>query len=54
VQVTEIYLEEFQSRQARVQHARFSPLSDFKPRKVAVQRHRYKHLPHRLLDDAEE
>jgi integrase/recombinase XerD len=54
VRVTEIYLEDFQSRQARVQHARFSPLSDFKPRKVAVQRHRYKHLPHRLLEDVEE
>jgi site-specific recombinase XerD len=31
VQVTEVYLREFQSRQARVHHNEFSPLADFQP-----------------------
>jgi integrase/recombinase XerD len=31
VQVTEVYLREFQSRQARAHHNEFSPLADFQP-----------------------
>lgn len=34
VKVTEIYLEDFQSRQARVHHTKYSPVGDLKPRKA--------------------
>jgi site-specific recombinase XerD len=41
VKITEIYLEDFKSRQARVQHAQFSPLSKLRVRQHGHGRHTY-------------
>ncbi len=46
VKVTEIYLEDFQSRQARLQHSKYSPLGQFKPPQTGRRRYRYKRQPH--------
>jgi integrase/recombinase XerD len=49
VKVTEIYLEDFQSRfqsrQARLHHTRYSPVGELKLRKTGRGRHHYKRLP---------
>jgi integrase/recombinase XerD len=43
VKVTETYLEDFTSRQARVHHVKFSALNDLKVRKQGRGHHRYRH-----------
>jgi len=53
VKVTEIYLEDFQSRQARLQHAKYSPLGQFKPPQAGRRRYRYKRQPHMPADEAD-
>jgi integrase/recombinase XerD len=45
VKITEIYLEDFKSRQARVQHAQFSPLGKLLVRQRGHGRHTYNHGP---------
>ncbi len=45
VKITEIYLEDFTSRQARVHHAKYSPLSDMRIRKKGTGRHHYRRQP---------
>ena len=45
VKITEIYLEDFKSRQARVQHAQFSPLGKLRVRQRGHGRHTYNHGP---------
>jgi hypothetical protein len=40
VKITEIYLEDFKSRQARVQHAKYSPVNDLRPPKTGHGHHR--------------
>jgi site-specific recombinase XerD len=53
VKVTEIYLEDFQSRQARLQHTKFSPLGKFRPPQVGRNRHRYTRRPRQPGDEGE-
>lgn len=45
VKVTEIYLEDFQSRQARLHHTKYSPVGDLKLRQRGRGRRAYKHYP---------
>src|SRR5215813_8324144 len=52
VKITEIYLEDFQSRQARTHHACYSPVNDLKLRKRGRGRHTYRH--YRQLSDEDE
>jgi site-specific recombinase XerD len=40
VKVTEIYLEDFQGRQARLQHTRFSPVGRLKLHKTSKRAHK--------------
>jgi integrase/recombinase XerD len=54
VKVTETYLEDFTSRQARVHHTKYSALNDLKVRKQGRGRHHYRHykqLPSEEVDD---
>ena len=53
VKVTEIYLEDFQSRQARLQHTRYSPVGRLKLHKTSKQRHKYRHYHQQVDDDSE-
>ena len=39
--MTEIYLEDFKSRQARMQHAKFSPITQLKLRQKGRGRYSY-------------
>ncbi len=56
VKVTEIYLEDFQSRQARVHHTKYSPVGDLKLRKTnrGMGRQTYKHHPRWAEGNADE
>jgi site-specific recombinase XerD len=54
VKVTEIYLEDFKSRQARLQHAKFSPISQLKLRQKGRGRHTYKRQPQFGYDDEQQ
>ncbi|HEX8981180.1 MAG TPA: tyrosine-type recombinase/integrase [Ktedonobacterales bacterium] len=45
VKITEIYLEDFKSRQARVQHAKFSPINGLKLRQRGTGKHTYNREP---------
>jgi hypothetical protein len=54
VKVTEIYLEDFKSRQARLQHAKFSPISQLKLRQKGRGRHTYKRQPQLGYDDEQQ
>jgi integrase/recombinase XerD len=45
VKVTEIYLEDFQSRQARIHHLKYSPVGQLKLRKTGRGRHGYRNHP---------
>jgi site-specific recombinase XerD len=45
VKITEIYLEDFKSRQARVQHAKFSPVNNLKLRHTGRGAHTYTREP---------
>jgi integrase/recombinase XerD len=45
VQITELYLQDFQSRQARLHHTKYSPLSQLKLPKAGRRRHRYTRRP---------
>ena len=45
VKITEIYLEDFKSRQARGQHTQFSPLGKLKVRQRGHGRHTYNRTP---------
>ena len=45
VKITEIYLEDFKSRQARVQHAKFSPVNNLKLRQRGRGTHTYNREP---------
>ena len=51
VKVTEIYLEDFKSRQARMQHAKFSPITQLKLRQKGRGRYSYKRQPQFGSDD---
>jgi site-specific recombinase XerD len=59
VKVTEIYLEDFQSRQARLHHTKYSPVGELKLRtagttagsKMGTARHTYKHYPRWATED---
>lgn len=42
VKVTEIYLEDVQSRQARMQHTRYSPVGDLRLPAIGRGYHRYR------------
>jgi integrase/recombinase XerD len=46
VKVTELYLEDFTSRQARVHHAKYSALNELKVRKQGRGRQHYRHYKH--------
>jgi integrase/recombinase XerD len=50
VKITEIYLEDFKSRQARVQHAKFSPVAGLKLRQRGRGAHTYSREP-RMEED---
>jgi hypothetical protein len=52
VKITEIYLEDFKSRQARTQHAKFSPINNLKLRQKGRGNHTYRREPR--LDDGDE
>jgi site-specific recombinase XerD len=52
VKITEIYLEDFKSRQARVQHAKFSPINNLKLRQKGRGSHTYSREP-RLGEDGD-
>ena len=45
VKITEIYLEDFKSRQARIQHAKFSPVNNIKLRGHKRWSHTYRREP---------
>lgn len=45
VKITEIYLEDFKSRQARVQHAKYSPVNNLKLRQKGRGSHTYSREP---------
>jgi hypothetical protein len=45
VKITEIYLEDFKSRQARAQHTQFSPVSKMRVRQRGHGRHTYQRGP---------
>jgi integrase/recombinase XerD len=45
VKITEIYLKDFKSRQARVQHAKFSPINNLKLRQKWSGNHTYRREP---------
>ncbi len=45
VKITEIYLEDFKSRQARIQHAKFSPVNNIKLRGHSRGSHTYRREP---------
>src|SRR5690348_6451317 len=45
VKVTEIYLEDFQSRQARINHTKYSPVGQLKLRKTGRGSRGYSHYP---------
>ncbi len=51
VKITEIYLEDFKSRQARVQHAKFSPVGELKLRQKGRGSHTYSREPRTGGDD---
>ena len=51
VKITEIYLEDFKSRQARVQHAKFSPVNNLKLRQKGRGTHTYHREPRMGGDD---
>jgi site-specific recombinase XerD len=53
VKVTEIYLEDFQSRQARLQHTRYSPVGRLKFHKTSKKRHKYRNYQQQADDDTE-
>ena len=53
VKVTEIYLEEFKSRQARVQHAKFSAVNNVKFRQKGSGSHTYSREPRAFASDDE-
>jgi integrase/recombinase XerD len=53
VKITEIYLEDFKSRQARLQHTRYSPLGRLKLHKTSKQRRKYRHYQQQADDDNE-
>lgn len=52
--VTKIYLEDFKSRQARLQHAKYSPLGKFRPPQVGRKRRQYSRRPRQQNDEADE
>jgi hypothetical protein len=45
VKITEIYLEDFKSRQARTQHAKFSPVGTMRLRHKGAGPHTYRKEP---------
>lgn len=51
VKITEIYLEDFKSRQVRVQHAKFSPINNLKLRQKGRGNHTYHREPRLGNDD---
>jgi len=53
VKVTEIYLEDFQSRQARLQHTRFSPVGRLTFQKTSKRKPKYRHYQQQADDDNE-
>src|SRR5215831_2839022 len=53
VKVTEIYLEDFQSRQARLQHTRYSPVGRLKLHKTSKRSHKYRHYLQQADDNNE-
>jgi len=54
VQITEIYLQDFQSRQARQHHTKYSPLGQLKLPKAGRRRHGYKRRPSIPKEDEEQ
>lgn len=45
VKITEIYLEDFKSRQARIQHVKFSPINNLKLRQKEQGNHTHRREP---------
>jgi integrase len=46
VKITEVYLDDFQSRQARTQHTKYSPVKDLRLPKPGHGHHRYRRKRH--------
>ncbi len=51
VKITEIYLEDSKSHQARVQHAKFSPISGLKLRQRGTGKHTHNREPRTYGDE---